>query len=272
MAIKVRQEDVKLILEAAAPRFTEADAKQSANGIQECVAKGFIINRGSLIILDLAQVVEVNHDAYEILTGIAESLLRKGTRICIQGSRKLLRALRANGLDGVVTFVEVPVPISFGGSLDLVDALREAVFYTVEVLMKTKASLDHSYFQSPVAPNASEVCGVIEINHPSLQGTLHGTVMLRFPRETYLKLMSKMMDRPFREVRPEIADGAAELLNIIVGQTKRRMEDVQGKFNLGHSIPRVVSNAHRAASGAEGYMIIPFDSEAGAFSVELCTR
>jgi chemotaxis protein CheX len=110
-----------------------------------------------------------------------------------------------------------------------------------------------------------DIIGVI-----GLSGSAQGTVALRLPVKTALKLVGKMVGSDFKSVDSSIIDGIGELVNIIAGNAK-------GKF-IGHkisvSLPTVVRGSICTLNnlGNAVFLSVPFESELGDFSLLVTFR
>jgi CheY-specific phosphatase CheX len=84
--------------------------------------------------------------------------------------------------------------------------------------------------------------------------------------------MNRLTGGDFRELTPEIRDGVAELLNIVVGQAKNSL-NLKG-FQLQQAIPTLVQGGtlFSASSPATRSLIVPFSCDACDFFIELTTN
>ena len=69
-----------------------------------------------------------------------------------------------------------------------------------------------------------------------LSGTAKGIIALKFPPETALKVISKMVGMKFRSIDPTVIDGVGELINIIAGNAKKKFQG----HSISLSLPTVV--------------------------------
>ncbi len=133
---------------------------------------------------------------------------------------------------------------------------------------------------------------VDQANPDKLQGEVSGiilvesekfsyAVIISFREQTYLQIMSKWMGETYTELTSEIVDGAAELMNIIYGQAKL----VLNNRNAGvvPSIP-FIAKGKRISEDEKNEklqkarkhlttgktVVVPFDSAAGSFFVQVC--
>jgi len=93
----------------------------------------------------------------------------------------------------------------------------------------------------------------------------NGTLVLAFPKETYLKLAGNALGEAFTDINDSNKDFAGELSNIIFGSTKKQWND-KG-YSVEKAIPHVQTNIpYSAPAGIKvPSILIPFESDAGAF-------
>lgn len=114
-------------------------------------------------------------------------------------------------------------------------------------------------------PLKGDVSGVIGIVSESFKGS----VVISFPENTFLKVMSGMLGEDIKELNQEILDGAAEITNMIFGQAKVVLNE-RG-YGIQMALPQVISGkGHSLSSLAKGpTFVVPFKSTAGDFFVEI---
>lgn len=115
------------------------------------------------------------------------------------------------------------------------------------------------------APLDGEITGMI----PLLTDSFTGVVLITFPEKTYLGIANRMLGESHEAITPEIRDGAAEITNQIYGYAKRILNEKD--YRLPLALPKVLSgNTPAELPPCAGPRIaIPFDSDAGAFTVEI---
>jgi len=105
-----------------------------------------------------------------------------------------------------------------------------------------------------------DIIGVI-----GLSGTAQGTVALKLPVKTALKVVGQMVGTKFKSVDSSIIDGIGELVNIIAGNAKGRFEG----HKISVSLPTVVRGNIYTLNNIENaiYLSVPFESKLGNFSL-----
>ncbi len=115
-------------------------------------------------------------------------------------------------------------------------------------------------------PLKGDVSGVIGI----VSDTFKGNVVISFPESTFLKVMSNMLGEEYTEISQDIVDGAGEITNMIFGQAKVVLNE-RG-YGVQIALPQVITGKnHMLSNQSKGpTVIIPFNSTAGDFFVEIC--
>lgn len=115
---------------------------------------------------------------------------------------------------------------------------------------------------------SADISGVIAI----VSDSFTGSVIISFPAETFLGIMSNMLGETYMEVNQDILDGAGEITNMIFGHAKVVLNE-KG-YGIKMAIPSVISGKDHSHSGpSKGTsVIVPFTSSAGEFFVEICLK
>lgn len=87
------------------------------------------------------------------------------------------------------------------------------------------------------------IAGVIGVTGKHFQGSF----TIGFPKETFLKIMNKILQADYTEIGPELQDGVAEISNIIFGQAKRILNEKGHNVQL--AIPTVLRGKDLNALG-----------------------
>lgn len=140
---------------------------------------------------------------------------------------------------------------------------------TVNVLA-TQCSLNvvagQAFLKGPDDRFPFEIAGVVSANNPKFAGS----ISLCFTSATFLKLYEGMVGEKHEKITTEIEDAAGEILNMIFGRAKTTLNDKLG-YTLDKAIPTVLagSKLHLRQYGKGEVMIMPFESSAGAFRIEI---
>jgi chemotaxis protein CheX len=110
-----------------------------------------------------------------------------------------------------------------------------------------------------------DISGVVTMMSPQFNGTL----AVCFPAKTFLVIVNNMLGEAQTSITNENKDAAAELTNIIFGQTKTELNE-KG-YKLEKAIPSVIIGKDHFVSNdpTVTVMLIPFTSNAGDFYIQI---
>lgn len=96
-----------------------------------------------------------------------------------------------------------------------------------------------------VIPSVKDSSGVLDINEKNcvvasigLAGTLEGSLTLIFSGQVACKMVSRMLSSELTEITQDVLDGSGEMVNILAGGIKTRLDNTGYSFEL--SIPSVL--------------------------------
>lgn len=149
--------------------------------------------------------------------------------------------------------------------IGFINPFLESATKVVQIQASTIATYGKPFRKLPGDKFLGDISGVIAL----VTDIFKGTVVISFPENTFLKIMSRMLGEEYLKITNEIIDGAGEITNIIFGQAKIILNE-RG-FGIKTALPSVVVGGDQgAASGTNGAGIaIPFESDAGPFYVEI---
>jgi chemotaxis protein CheX len=112
-----------------------------------------------------------------------------------------------------------------------------------------------------------DVCGVIPLNCPGLSGA----IVIAFYEQTLDQILIRMLGENWK-VTTSLEDAAGEFMNVIYGAAKAALNS-RG-YSFENVLPIIVKNArNNLALQFEGAsVVIPFESTAGAFWIEIYIR
>ena len=140
---------------------------------------------------------------------------------------------------------------------------------TVSVI-KTMASLEPVPGKPSIKKDVGstgDVSGIVGIT-----GEAEGSLCITFSKECILFVISKMVGEEQKEINDDVKDAVGELTNMISGDSRRRLQEIGHTFH--GAIPSVVSGpGHEVRHVTKGPILsIPFSTQAGSFSVEVCFK
>jgi len=140
---------------------------------------------------------------------------------------------------------------------------------TVSVL-RTMARLEPVPGKPYIKKGASatgDISGIVGIT-----GETEGSLCISFSKECILLIIGRMLGEEQKEINEEVKDAVGELTNMISGDSRRRLEEIGHHF-LG-AIPSVISGqGHEVKHITKGPILsLPFSTQAGNFTVEVCFK
>lgn len=108
-----------------------------------------------------------------------------------------------------------------------------------------------------------DISGII-----GLTGAKQGSVVVSFTKDCALKVVSSMMMQEYTELDDEVRDAVGEITNMISGDARRQLAELDLKFEAG--IPTVISGKnHEISHLSDGpCIVIPFTCDGLDFFVE----
>lgn len=149
--------------------------------------------------------------------------------------------------------------------IEFVDPFLTATIHVLKVQASVEASAGKISLKKAGVMTSGDISGIIGV----VSDTFNGSVIISFPEETFLAIMSNMLGETYTTINKDIVDGAGELTNIIFGQAKITLNE-KG-YGINTAIPSVVSGKnHMLSAQTKGpVVVVPFESTAGPFVVEI---
>jgi len=131
---------------------------------------------------------------------------------------------------------------------------------TFATMLKRKIIPGKIYLRTQ-AHNA-DISGVI-----GLSGDIRGAVVMAYPKDTALKVVSAFLGENITELDEVVADAIGELTNIITGYAKKDLTDLQ----MSISLPSVIRGANHLVDMPKDAPVvcIPFSGDCGEFIIEV---
>jgi len=146
----------------------------------------------------------------------------------------------------------------------MINPFINATMNVLETMAFTKSEAGKPYLKKDDVAQG-DVSGVI-----GFTGETNGTVAVTFDESCILKIVTNMFGEEMTEINNEITDAVGEITNMISGQARKELEEIGKKFQ--GAIPTVVTGKnHKLESMTKGPKVaIPFKTEAGSFTIEVC--
>jgi chemotaxis protein CheX len=146
----------------------------------------------------------------------------------------------------------------------LVNPFIQATLHVLSSMASTKATAGKPYLKKDSFAKG-DVSGIV-----GLSGEARGTLSVSFSEESILSIVSKMFGEPVKEINDEVTDAVGEILNIVSGQARQKLESM-GRILKG-AIPTVITGKNHSITHItkQSIIAIPFDTENGHFTIEVC--
>jgi chemotaxis protein CheX len=110
-----------------------------------------------------------------------------------------------------------------------------------------------------------DVSGIIGIT-----GDNEGTLSITFSQSCIEAILTNMLGEKITGITDDVRDAVGEITNMISGDARRVLDDEGVKLTA--AIPTVISGANHAITHVSSgpTIAIPFDTEHGPFTVEVC--
>jgi chemotaxis protein CheX len=270
MSINVEVSTGHILVRSDKSVFDEDEAKECVNQIKT------ITEQRPLVVLDMSQANEMAAPALRILTRAASTFSQYEAKIAIVANKEIQKLIKDQGLDrlfechGALSELIKPTDQTVGRqrALEFLNTTLEAVSYTLKVSTNTESKAERPRLRDKDAKTTADIAATVGL----ISAPFNGVLIIGFPKKTYLGIMGRMLGSSYTEITPEIADGAAELLNIILGQVKISLNE-RG-FSIKQAIPTVAKgeNIQVLPSSAKPSVVVPYKTDVGDFYIELTTN
>jgi len=145
-----------------------------------------------------------------------------------------------------------------------VNPFIKATGHVLQTIASTKAIAGKPFLKKDKVARG-DVSGVI-----GLTGDVSGTISVSFTEKCIFNIVSNMFGEEVNNLNDEISDAVGEITNMISGQARQELE-VMGR-SLQAAIPTVVLGKNHTITHITSHPIIaiPFDTEKGDFTIEVC--
>jgi len=245
---------------------------ESVHGFEEELSKK-VFPSPTDVIVDCTQLADVSHQWLRALVMLQKKLKTSHKQIrMVHLPPRVSKYIRQEGLDGTLKqchgLQEAVMELTHHLTLDVdfINPFIESTLKVLETQASTKAKVGTLYRASSNEKFHGDISGVIAV----VSDGFTGTMVISFPSETFLKIMSRMLGEEQTETTKEIEDGAGELTNIIFGQTKIILNE-KG-YGIKTALPSVVTGqGHSIQQKTKGpRIVLPFETDIGPFFIEIC--
>ena len=225
------------------------------------------------IIFDLSKCKSISTAALPFLCHAKSDYSQLNCQFAIVGNQKIYGVIVAQALERVIpvyaSLDDLVVRVEetkVSKSHQFLNTLLESVIHTLKISFQSEVKItDKKQIDDVTAIPSFQIGAAAGI----LSAHFNGNLVVGFKTQDFLAAMSRFLSRKFTEVTPVIRDGAAELLNVIIGQTKIKLN--QKGFDIQQVIPTVISgdNVDIGPMTNQSAILISFQVEFGEFFIIL---
>lgn len=142
----------------------------------------------------------------------------------------------------------------------------EATISSLKVQASTNATPKKMFLKTASFNPDISIAGNIAL----ISDKFSGSIALCFSKVTFLKIYKNMFSEEHTEITDELKDAAGEILNIIYGQAKVVL-NANNENQLKKAIPTIMTGEKLKVRqlGSGPAIIVPFESDAGEFHIEI---
>ncbi len=158
-----------------------------------------------------------------------------------------------------------PIDETLITAFNLIQSFQEGTVETLRIQCNCEIKSLPYYIREDQSEMSADVAGVIGMTSSQFVGA----IAITFSKATYLEVMGKMFGEEFQAITQDIEDGAGELLNIIFGHAKAKLN------NNGHDIERAIPSVVQGETfemqnlTPTPSIVMPFQTEKGTFEIEI---
>lgn len=252
------------------------------NGGLETNIKGWLLLDSTTHVLDFKNVIEIKESSYRHFVLFVQSLKKNNKKLyCINVAGPISLQISRDGMSSVLcqnkeTYsmgaaakpkAVAPAPAARPGlDVEFINPFVEGTKAVFETQANTPMKALKPYVKKADENLPIGIAGVISLSSAAFTGS----ISICFPSEVFLKIYENMVGEKHTDITSELEDAAGELLNMIFGHAKTVLNDQKGhKFEKAIPTVLVGEKLRLRQKGQSPVIILPFESGAGAFHIEV---
>lgn len=203
--------------------------------------------------------------------GVFQRLLKANGKVLrsINIKTSLMKRIETDGI-GKVLGIEPKAAEPAKAKIDVgfINPFLVAALQIFDVQTQTKFTAGKPSVQNAGQSLTDGIVGIIALNGARYRGN----IALCFPKDVFLKVYERMLGEKHTEITADIEDAAAELLNMIYGQSKTVWNSSGYEFQP--AIPTILRGEKISVRQQTGgpVIVLPFSGDVGSFYVEIATQ
>lgn len=227
-------------------------------------------------VLQIPHLQAAHASFYSVLCRISTYVEQYGLKFSIIADPRICNLIVKNGIERMVHFAVSTEEFYKIHGIDttkentrvFLNCLLESTITTVKILL----DLDNIKNEVNVITDNKKIPSIqIGAMAGIISSHFSGNLVIGFSLDVFKKAMSKFLQTEITEVDDEIKDGAGEFLNVIIGQTKTKLNE--SGFGIRQVIPSVISgdNVEIGPMGRQPYIFIKCITDIGDIFLFLST-
>lgn len=193
-------------------------------------------------VLTVENVQSVAPNFCSTLCRISSLVEQQGLKFALIADLKIGSLIAKNAIERMVVYAQSKEDFYQKNGIDNNENVRiflNTVLDSTLTTMKVLLELDGIKKEVSIIKDAKKIP---HIEAGAIAGIISahftGSLVLGFTMDVFKKAMSRFLQAEISEITPEIKDGAAEFLNVIIGQTKIKLNGIG--FEIRQVIPNVI--------------------------------
>ncbi len=195
-------------------------------------------------VLHIPNVTAASTNFFSTLCRISSHVEQFGMKFSIIADAKICNLIVKNGIERMVHFAASTdefyklhgIDTTKDNARVFLNCLLESTITTVKILLQ----LDEIKNEVLILTDPKQIPSIQVGAMAGIISThFSGNLVIGFSLEVFKKAMSKFLQTEITEIDDEIKDGAGEFLNVIIGQTKTKLNE--SGFGIRQVIPTVIS-------------------------------
>lgn len=274
MALKInKQSDMLVLIEEISEPISKAEIKAAEMAVSTQIEDDSDLK---WVVYDLSRCEKMKASTIPFLCNFTSRINEAKVKLALIPSPKIYELIQSQGLGNAFSmfkniddFRKQTSTKKTGAATEFLNTLLDSVIYTMKVSLETEVKA-----LSPLVIKANSDIPSLQVG--AIAGIIsqhfNGNILIGFSKPDFLKAMSLFLAMDVENITDETKDGAAELLNVFIGQAKIKLNEKS--FDIQQVIPSVVTGeqvdvgpmSHQTA------IMIPFECGFGNFFVILTTN
>lgn len=240
-------------------------------------AKEWLAASVDLYTLNFKKTANCKQTTYRALLTVSQQVKKAGRQIVSYNlSSDLVQQFKMAGIsdalnitDDFDTYLKKTGQKKSNLDVQMINPFLEATLMTLEQTANTKCEAQKPqliHIDEKSRTDDISIAGVISLTTDQF----NGSIALAFPEMVFLKIYESMFGEKVEKINSEIEDAAGELLNIIYGSAKTKLNEACN-FKLAPALPTILSGERIKIRQTtyQKVIVLPFKTEFGVFRVEI---